>query len=128
MADPVRFGTVNVRGTYELLPLRVRVVLVRLRQYAHRPVHRGSRRTAPDLALRGHEGGGELLCHTYHHLHDMSMVALRFFTVYGPRQRPDLAIHKFAQLLRDGELIPMYGDGSTERDDTHIEDIVTGVL
>lgn len=71
---------------------------------------------------------GELLCHTYHHLYDMSVVALRFFTVYGPRQRPDLAIHKFAKLLRNSQPIPMYGDGSTERDYTYIDDIVDGVL
>ena len=57
----------------------------------------------------------------------MSVVALRFFTVYGPRQRPDLAIHKFARLMRDGAAIPMFGDGTTERDYTYIDDILQGV-
>ena len=71
---------------------------------------------------------GELACHTYHHLHDLSVLALRLFTVYGPRQRPDLAIHKFARLIREGQSIPMFGDGSTERDYTYIDDILQGIL
>lgn len=70
---------------------------------------------------------GELLCHTFAHLYDMSIIALRFFTVYGPRQRPDLAIHKFARLLRDDLAIPMFGDGTTARDYTYIDDIVQGI-
>jgi UDP-glucuronate 4-epimerase len=71
---------------------------------------------------------GELLCHTFHHLHGMGIIALRFFTVYGPRQRPDLAIRKFAELILRGEPIPFYGDGSSERDYTWIDDILQGVL
>lgn len=71
---------------------------------------------------------GELLAHTYHHLYDMSVHCLRFFTVYGPRQRPDLAIHKFARQLLSGKPITMYGDGRTSRDYTYVEDIVDGVL
>jgi UDP-glucuronate 4-epimerase len=70
---------------------------------------------------------GELLCHTYHHLYGLSVVCLRFFTVYGPRQRPDLAIHKFARLIAAGEPIPVYGDGSTRRDYTYIDDILQGI-
>ena len=70
---------------------------------------------------------GELLCHTYHHLHDMAVLCLRFFTVYGPRQRPDLAIRKFGTLMLEGEPIPMFGDGTTERDYTWIDDILDGV-
>ncbi len=57
----------------------------------------------------------------------MGMVCLRFFTVYGPRQRPDLAIHKFARLIRDGRALPMFGDGTTQRDYTYIEDILQGI-
>jgi len=71
---------------------------------------------------------GELLCHTYHHLHGISVACLRFFTVYGPRQRPDLAIHKFARLMLEGKEIPFFGDGSTERDYTYIDDIIKGVI
>jgi len=70
----------------------------------------------------------ELLCATYAHLYPMRVVALRFFTVYGPRQRPDLAIHKFARLMAEGRPVPFFGDGSTERDYTYIDDIVAGVL
>lgn len=71
---------------------------------------------------------GELLCHTYHHLYGISIACLRFFTVFGPRQRPDLAIHKFTKLIMEDKAIPFYGDGSTERDYTYIEDIVGGIL
>ncbi len=71
---------------------------------------------------------GELLCHTYHHLYGTGIIALRFFTVYGPRQRPDLAIRKFGTLMLRGEPIPMFGDGGMERDFTWIDDILQGVL
>lgn len=71
---------------------------------------------------------GELICHTYHHLYGIDVACLRFFTVYGPRQRPDLAIHKFARLIEDGRSIPVYGDGSMRRDFTYIDDIVDGIV
>ena len=71
---------------------------------------------------------GELLAYTYHHLYGMDVTCLRFFTVYGPRQRPEMAIHKFARLLLDGKPVPRYGDGSSRRDYTFIADIVQGVL
>ena len=71
---------------------------------------------------------GEALGHVYHHIYGLDVVMLRFFTVYGPRQRPDLAIHKFAQLISAGKPIPVFGDGSTARDYTYITDIVDGVL
>lgn len=70
----------------------------------------------------------ELLCHTYHHLFAMGIACLRFFTVYGPRQRPDLAIHKFARLIDQGRPIPVFGDGTTSRDYTYVDDIVAGIL
>ena len=73
------------------------------------------------------KAAGELLCHTYAHLHGLRTVALRFFTVYGARQRPDLAIHKFAKLIRAGKPIPVFGDGTTRRDYTYIDDIIAGV-
>ncbi|MEM9719092.1 MAG: GDP-mannose 4,6-dehydratase [Bacteroidota bacterium] len=69
----------------------------------------------------------ELLGHTYSHLYDIRFIALRFFTVYGPRQRPDLAINKFARLMTAGDEIPMFGDGSTRRDYTFVHDIVSGI-
>lgn len=70
----------------------------------------------------------EALGHSYHHVYGLEIVMLRFFTVYGPRQRPDLAIHKFAQLIASGRPIPVFGDGSTARDYTYVDDIVAGVL
>jgi len=73
------------------------------------------------------KAAGELLCHTYTHLYDMRIVCLRFFTVYGARQRPDLAIHKFAKLITEGKTIPVFGDGTTRRDYTYIDDIIAGV-
>jgi UDP-glucuronate 4-epimerase len=73
------------------------------------------------------KAAGELLCHSYTHLYGMRCVCLRFFTVYGPRQRPDLAIHKFARLISEGKAIPVFGDGTTRRDYTFIDDIVAGV-
>jgi UDP-glucuronate 4-epimerase len=73
------------------------------------------------------KGAGELLCHTYSHLYGIRSVALRFFTVYGARQRPDLAIHKFAKLITEGRAIPVFGDGTTRRDYTYIDDIIAGV-
>jgi UDP-glucuronate 4-epimerase len=73
------------------------------------------------------KAAGELLCHTYAHLYDMRIVCLRFFTVYGARQRPDLAIHKFARLMSAGQPIPVFGDGTTRRDYTYVDDILAGV-
>jgi len=70
----------------------------------------------------------EALGHVYHHIYDMDVAMLRFFTVYGPRQRPDLAIHKFAQLITQGKPIPVFGDGSTARDYTYVTDTVDGVI
>ena len=74
------------------------------------------------------KAAGELICHTYSHLYGLRCVCLRFFTVYGARQRPDLAIHKFARLMTTGKPIPVFGDGSTRRDYTYIDDIISGVM
>ena len=73
------------------------------------------------------KGAGELLCYTYSHLYGLRCVCLRFFTVYGPRQRPDLAIHKFAKLISQHKPIPVFGDGTTRRDYTYIDDIIDGI-
>jgi len=70
----------------------------------------------------------EALGHTWHYLYKMDVTMLRFFTVYGPRQRPDLAIHKFTKLIDSGQPIPVFGDGSTARDHTFVSDIVDGVM
>ncbi|WP_300673787.1 GDP-mannose 4,6-dehydratase [Soonwooa sp.] len=71
---------------------------------------------------------GEIMGHVYHHLYNIDMIQLRFFTVYGPKQRPDLAIHKFTKLISEEKELPFYGDGSTARDYTYIDDIIDGIL
>ena len=70
----------------------------------------------------------ELICHTYHYLYNLNISCLRFFTVYGPRQRPEMAIHKFTRLIDQGKPVPMFGDGSSRRDYTYVDDIADGVL
>jgi len=71
---------------------------------------------------------GELLCYSYHHLYGMNIASLRIFTAYGPRQRPEMAIHKFTRLIDQDEKIPIYGDGSARRDYTYIDDLIEGIL
>ena len=70
----------------------------------------------------------EVMAHVYHKLYDMNIIMLRFFTVYGPRQRPDLAINKFTRLMLEDKEIPMFGDGTTSRDYTYVDDIVEGII
>lgn len=70
---------------------------------------------------------GELICYTYHHLYGLPTTCLRFFTVYGPRQRPDMAIHKFTRSIRNGGEIAMFGDGTSRRDYTFVSDIIEGI-
>lgn len=74
------------------------------------------------------KAAGELICYAAHHTNDLQVVCLRFFTVFGPRQRPDLAIHKFCKLIGNGQPIEVYGDGSTKRDYTYVGDIVDGII
>ena len=74
------------------------------------------------------KASNEQMCYTYSRLYGINIVCLRFFTVYGPRQRPDLAIHKFARLIDEGKPIPVFGDGTTKRDYTFIEDILAGII
>ena len=82
---------------------------------------------APISPYAATKAAGELLAHTYSHLYDLQIVCLRFFTVYGARQRPDLAIHKFARLIAARKPIPVFGDGSSERDFTYVDDIIQGI-
>jgi UDP-glucuronate 4-epimerase len=71
---------------------------------------------------------GELYCYAYHRLYGLNIFCLRFFTVYGPRQRPEMAIHKFTRLIDEGKKIPLYGDGTSQRDYTYIDDIIGGIM
>jgi len=137
LEDPAGYAAVNVEGTAVLLEAARRAG-------ARRFVFGGSSSVYGDdapvpfaedwPALRpvspyaATKRAGELLCATFAHLYALRVILLRFFTVYGPRQRPDLAIHKFTRLIRAGRPVPFYGDGSSERDYTWIGDIVGGVL
>lgn len=134
--DPAKYQRVNVGGTQNLLEL-AREWGVKQFVFASSSSVYG---TNPNVPWTENEPGllpispyastkmsCELLGHVYSHLYGIRFVALRFFTVYGPRQRPDLAIHKFAKLISEGKSIPFYGNGSTSRDYTFIEDIVAGV-
>jgi UDP-glucuronate 4-epimerase len=136
IANPVRYQEINVAGTQNLLEL-ARERGIRQFVFASSSSVYGVNPNVPwseeDYVLRpispyaSTKISGELLGHVYAHLHGIRFLALRFFTVYGPRQRPDLAIHKFGRLLLEGRSIPLYGDGSTRRDYTFIDDIVAGI-
>lgn len=135
--NPVLYAQVNVEGTALLLEAS-RLANVRSFIFASSSSVYGARSNPPfredDLVNRpispyaATKVAGELLCATYRHLYELQTVALRFFTVYGPRQRPDLAIAKFTKLLRAKKPIPFFGDGRSARDYTFVEDIVRGIL
>ncbi len=137
LRDPARYMDVNVNGTVQVLEAMRRHDCRRLVLASSSSVY-GNNEKAPfaeddqvDFPISPYAASKkacELIAHTYHHLYGMDIFALRFFTVYGPRQRPDLAIHKFARLMARGEAIPMYGDGTTRRDYTYIDDILQGML
>lgn len=140
---PMLYQRVNIEGTTRILEACRRHSVDRLvfasssSVYGDRPLassdDSGAFRETDNVDLpvspyAATKKAGELLCHTWHHLFGLHTHCLRFFTVYGPRQRPEMAIHKFARLIAAGEPVPMFGDGSTSRDYTYIDDIVDGVL
>ena len=135
--QPVLYAQVNVEGTARLLEA-ARLAKVRTFVFASSSSVYGSRSQAPfredDAVNRpispyaATKLAGEMLCATYAQLYPMQVAALRFFTVFGPRQRPDLAIAKFVKLARAGAPVPFYGDGSSARDYTFVEDICRGVI
>jgi UDP-glucuronate 4-epimerase len=92
------------------------------------PFSEDDRTDRPESPYAMTKKAGEGLCYTYHRLTGIPITCLRFFTVYGPRQRPDLAIHKFTQLIMAGKSIPFYGDGQTSRDYTYVDDTVRGII
>ncbi|KAL4731328.1 putative secondary metabolism biosynthetic enzyme [Fusarium chlamydosporum] len=95
---------------------------------AKAPFSESYKASQPISPYAASKSAGELLCHTYSHLYQIRCVCLRFFTVYGPRQRPDLAIHKFTKLIHQGQPIPIFGDGSSLRDYTYVDDIIDGIF
>ena len=136
IAQPVLYYDVNVTGTLRLLELARERGITRFISASSSSVYGNNEKVpfseadpvdTPISPYAATKKAGELLCHSYTHLYGITCLNLRFFTVYGPRQRPDLAIHKFARLLKAGEAIPMFGDGSSKRDYTYIEDILQGL-
>ena len=133
---PLTYQDVNVRGTQNLLEIARRQKIPHFVFASSSSVYGVNPRvpwSEDDYVLQpispyaSTKVSGELLGHVYSHLYGFRFIALRFFTVYGPRQRPDLAIHKFAHLISSGRPIPLFGDGSTRRDYTYVDDIISGV-
>lgn len=134
--QPMLYQDVNVRGTHNLLELARRRGI---RQFVFAssssvygvnpnvPWREEDHVLLPISPYASTKVSGELLGHVYSQLFGIRFLALRFFTVYGPRQRPDLAIHRFSTLMQGGRAIPLFGDGATRRDYTYIDDIVSGV-
>jgi len=131
--EPVLCYDVNVTGTLRLLETMRRHRVSRLvfassssvyGDDAALPFSEEQPAGTPLSPYAASKRSGELLCHSWHHLWGLSVYCLRFFTVYGPRQRPDLAINQFLSLLRQKRPVPVYGDGTTGRDYTHIDDVV----
>ena len=137
LKDPELYLSTNINGTYNMLEA-ARQNGVRKFLFASSSSVYGVNPKVPfaedDLLQRTISPyamtklAGEHLCSNYSHLHGLQTICLRFFTVYGPGQRPDLAIHKFTRWIHEGRPVDMYGDGDTERDYTYVDDIVQGVL
>ena len=135
--EPRLYIETNIIGTYNLLEAARQAGIERFICASSSSVY-GVLKTVPfseDLALTATISpyaatklAGEQICSNYSHLYKMRTISLRFFTVYGPRQRPDLAIHKFTRNIFEGKPIDQYGDGSTRRDYTFIDDIIQGVM
>jgi len=135
--DPVGYQETNVKGTQNMLELARRIGVKQFVFASSSSVY-GVNPNVPwsesDTGLKpispyaSTKVSGELLGHVYSHLYGIRFIGLRFFTVYGPRQRPDLAIHKFTRMICNGQPIPFFGDGSTRRDYTFVADTVTGIL
>ena len=134
---PAAYMDVNVRGTACLLEAaraaRVRRFLLGSSSsvygaHAEAPFRESARVDSPESPYAASKVASEVLARTFHNLYGIEVAALRFFTVYGPRQRPDLAIHKFSRRMLAGQPLPFFGDGSTRRDYTWVDDIVSGVL
>jgi UDP-glucuronate 4-epimerase len=135
--DPIEYTSVNLDGTTRLLQACRDHRVDRLVFGSSSSVYGNNKKVpfaesdpvdAPISPYAATKKSGEILCHAYHHLFDMKIACLRFFTVYGPRQRPEMAIHRFAAKMTRGETIEQFGDGSSARDYTYISDIVDGVV
>ena len=134
--QPAYYARVNVEGTTHLLQAAVKHKVGKFLFASSSSVYGNAAKVPfseadaveePISPYAATKRAGELICYTFWHLYKLPVACLRFFTVFGPRQRPDLAIHKFTRLISRGEPIPFFGDGSTSRDYTYVEDIVSGI-
>ncbi len=137
LENPKIYAEVNVTGTVNLLQLARESGTGCFIFGSSSSVYGGSERVPfseddpvgrPVSPYAATKRAGELLCHTYACNYDIHITCLRFFTVYGPRQRPEMAIHMFARLIQQGKEIPVFGDGNSRRDYTYVDDIVSGIM
>jgi UDP-glucuronate 4-epimerase len=137
LEEPALYQRVNVEGTVNLLEAARRTGVKKLIVASSSSVYGVNSKipfseSDPIFSAISPYAASKLACealgHVYHHVYGMDIAVLRFFTVYGPRQRPDLAIHKFARLISEGQPIPVFGDGSSARDYTYIGDILEGII
>jgi UDP-glucuronate 4-epimerase len=135
--DPELYASVNVDGTVRLLEACRRHDVKRFLFGSSSSVYGNNDKVPfaeddpvdhPVSPYAATKKAGELICYTYHHLFGIAIACLRFFTVFGPRQRPEMAIHKFTRLLHSGQPVEQYGDGSAARDYTYVSDIVEGIV
>ncbi|MBM4308019.1 MAG: NAD-dependent epimerase/dehydratase family protein [Deltaproteobacteria bacterium] len=137
IADPLLYEDVNLKGTVTLLEVCKAFDIKDFIFTSSSSVYGENQRvpfSETDLDIQpispygATKRAGELLCYSYHHLFGMNVACLRIFTAYGPRQRPEMAIHKFTSLMDQGKEITMFGDGSSKRDYTYIDDLIDGMM
>lgn len=137
LMDPLHYQDVNVRGTVLILEQLKKRPGTRFVFASSSSVYGGNKDVPfredadvhqPVSPYAATKRAGELLAYTHHHLYGIPTACLRFFTVFGPRQRPEMAIHKFVRMTLDGEPLPFFGDGTTRRDYTYVDDIIDGVV
>jgi UDP-glucuronate 4-epimerase len=137
ISDPLLYEDVNLRGTILLLEVCKEFGMKDFIFASSSSVYGENRRvpfSETDLDIQpispygATKRAGEVLCYSYYHLYGMNIACLRIFTAYGPRQRPEMAIHKFTSLIDQGKEVPMYGDGSSKRDYTYIDDLLDGMM
>ena len=135
--DPLLYTEVNIRGTLNLLEtcrqfqVRKFIFASSSSVYGNNPkipFAEEDRVDNPISPYAATKKAGELICYTYHHLYDFDIACLRYFTVYGPRQRPEMAIHYFSRLIYEGQKVPIFGDGNTRRDYTYIDDALQATM
>lgn len=134
--DPLLYGKVNVTGTVNLLECCKNHNISKIIFASSSSVYGGNRKIPfseddnvdrPISPYAATKRAGELICHTYYSLYGINVFCFRFFTVYGPRQRPEMAIHKFTRQILGGKQIELFGNGSSSRDYTYIDDVISGI-